>query len=147
MRRLTLICLLAAACTSPGEEIPEWPPPGVIKGLVQRLRKEGVEVEAERLRDLREFPGCPEAYFRYRLRFSGDFVNVSRFPTKEDATACLADFRNTVSKAGPSAWDRMALDVSTHGPWLAFFPPERTGHPLRRKILAAIEETAARQGD
>lgn len=140
MKRLSIVCLVAAACTSPATGGEEAPLPEAITGVIQGLKREGIDVEAERLRSLREFPGCPEALHRHRLHFGEDFANVSRFRTAEDATACLADFRSTALKAGPSGWERMSLDLSAHGQWLVFFPPERTGHPLRGRILAAVQE-------
>src|SRR5690606_19588897 len=86
-----ILVLACAACSRPPapEAEVETPPP--VARMVRDLGEAGLEPRAERLRSLREFPGCPEARFRFRLHFRGGFVNVSRFDTPEQASACLAD--------------------------------------------------------
>lgn len=144
MRRLLLTSFLAWACSSndPRQAEDRTPPPEALVSVIATLEEAGLAAKGERLESLREFPGCPEAQFRYRLHVSGDFVNVSRFRAADEAKACLADFRSTVMKGGASAWERMAPDIVAHGKWLFFFPPEKSGHPLRQRILAALRGTS-----
>ena len=138
MRWWWILVLACAACSRPPapEAEVETPPP--VARMVRDLGEAGLEPRAERLRSLREFPGCPEARFRFRLHFRGGFVNVSRFDTPEQASACLADFRATVLKAGEAAWEEMGRDITTHGPWLFFFPPDQADETLRAEVLALL---------
>lgn len=126
------------ACTPSKQRVEEAPPPQIIVQLTRDLQEAGIPTKAERLQSLREFPGCEDAQFRYRLRFSGDFVNVSRFETEAEARACLGEFRNTVLKAGERAWEQMGKDISTHGPWLFFFPPDHEGEDRRPRVLSIL---------
>lgn len=137
MRRRWIYLAFLAACT-PSSPSQEEAPPAAIRRLTQDLREAGIPTRAERLRSLREFPGCQEAELRYRLRFEGDFVNVSRFRSHGQAEHCLGEFRNTVLKAGKKAWEQMRGDITTHGPWLFFFPPEHEGDDLREEVLAIL---------
>lgn len=133
---LWLVVLLA--CTPSTPEVEETPPPPVIAQLVRDLREGGIAARAERLLDPREFPGCEKAQIRYRLRFPDDFVNVSRFDTPAQAQACLGEFRETVRKAGERAWELMREDITTHGPWLFFFPPRPEGEDRRAEVIAIL---------
>ncbi|HLV61448.1 MAG TPA: hypothetical protein VKY51_08635 [Fredinandcohnia sp.] len=137
MRRWLPWLTVLVACTPPAPESEEAPPP-IIERLVRDLAEGGIPARAERLRDLREFPGCERARFRYRLRFADDFVNVSRFETSEQAQACLGEFRATVLKAGDRAWEMMRNDITTHGPWLFFFPPRPEGEGRRAEVIAIL---------
>lgn len=137
--------LVAVACTEEKQE-PLPPPPDPlaaqrIAAAVQSLRSAGVPVTAtEQLRSLREFPGCPEAELRYRIHFGEPprFVNVSRFATPEEARACYEDFRATVSKAGPSAWDRLGPTIALDGNWLYLFPQDLHDAALRQRVVTAL---------
>ena len=100
------------ACTPSKQRVEEAPPPQIIVQLTRDLQEAGIPTKAERLQSLREFPGCEDAQFRYRLRFSGDFVNVSRFETEAEARARLGEFRNTVLKAGELASEHGELRVT-----------------------------------
>lgn len=130
--------LILVACTPPAPEPEEEAPPQAIAQFLRDLREAGISARAERLRDLREFPGCEKAQLRYRLRVPGDFVNVSRFDRPEQAQECLGEFRATVSKAGERAWEEMRDDITTHGPWLFFFPPRPEGEDRRAEILTLL---------
>jgi len=138
MRWWWILPILLGACSRPPASEREAQPPAAVAQMVRDLGEAGLEPRAERMRSLREFPGCAEAQFRYRLHFRGGFVNVSRFDTPEQASACLADFRSTVMKAGEAAWEEMRRDITTHGPWLFFFPPDLHDETLRAEVLAVL---------
>jgi hypothetical protein len=137
MRWSWILLSFSLACTRPPAPEEAATPPA-IERMMRDLGEAGIATEAQRLRSLREFPGCEDAQFRYRLHFRGGFVNVSRFDAPQQASACLADFRRTVTKAGEAAWEQMRDDITTHGPWLFFFPPDFANETLRAEILTVL---------
>lgn len=131
---------VSLACNPSSDREAEDAPPAPIAKLTRALGEAGVPVRAERLRSLREFPGCEEAELRYRLHFEGGFVNVSRFRAPLAARACRGEFRATVQKAGERAWEQMRGDITTQGPWLFFFPPDRPSAERRAAVLAVLRQ-------
>lgn len=140
------LILSLAACSRAEAPLPPPPDPEAaerIAAMERSLREAGIPVSgSEQLRDLREFPGCPEAGLRYRIHLGepNRFVNVSRFATPEEARACLEDFKATALKAGPSGWERLGPTISTHGRWLFLFPQDLRDGAFRRRVVEALLE-------
>lgn len=93
----------------------------------------------------RTMPNCKEAW-RARLYLSekrgneGEFVNVNKFETEADATACFEEYKAAVVAAGPAAWDRLAPFISTNKAYLYQFSEAMTDAPRRDAVLAELKK-------
>jgi len=140
--RPVLLALLLSAC--PADREAPTPAPevrAVMESFASGLSRQGLEVErVEPLRSLREFPGCAEARYRFRVHFQGApnrFVNVSRFADAAEATACREVYREIALRAGPSGWARLGPTIHAVGPWLYLFPQDLE-ESYRTRVLQAL---------
>lgn len=90
-------------------------------------------------------PKCKETW-RARLYLSekrgneGEFVNVNRYETDADATACFEEYKAAVLAAGPAAWDRLSPFISTNKAYLYQFSEAMTDAARRDAVLAELKK-------
>ncbi len=93
----------------------------------------------------RTMPGCKESW-RARLYLSekrgnvGEFVNINKYATEAEATACFEEYKSSVMNAGQAAWDRLSPLISTNKTYLYQFSEAMTDAARRDAVVAELKK-------